>query len=108
MARLLQAKRKGQLKDRYMLLFDAMDLDSSGFVDVEELVLTLSKQPRKQQGGSYDKLATVQLRAIDQDKDGLISLSEWMTWATNRGDLDEMVAQNFHCFERSFGGPFNI
>jgi hypothetical protein len=83
--RLLQFKRKGQLRDRYMLLFDAMDADGgllgglvlfpnphsaagSGMVSIDELVRTLSKQPRG--GGDavkIDKLAEIQLKAMDDD-----------------------------------------
>jgi len=106
--RLQQLKRKGNLRDRYMLLFDVMDSDNSGSISLEELVVTLEKQPRTVQGGSVDQLASIQLLAMDHDQDGAISMSEWMTWATNRGDLDEMVAHNFHCFERSFGEPFGV
>ena len=45
---------------------------------------------------------------MDEDEDGQISLAEWLTWAEGRGDLDQMVALNFHNFERKFGAPFGV
>jgi len=117
--RLLQYRRKGVLSDRYVLLFDAMDTDASGNVSIEELVNVMNRLPAATTGSGppsksarerteVDRLASLQLQAMDEDEDGQISLAEWLTWAEGRGDLDQMVALNFHNFERKFGAPFGV
>merc|ERR1712166_35814 len=102
---IMDLKRRGHLRDRYIEVFDALDVDGDGSLQLEEVV----KLVEKSRGAAlFDEvqvgeLARMQLNAMDKNADGEVSLSEWLRWIQARGDLDEMSARNYHHFNEMFG-----
>lgn len=103
--KLMTIRNRGLLRDRHMALFDAIDSDGNGALDIDELIrlvacsgtLVLFGEERR------NELAESQLRSIAHDCNGQIHLAEWLRYAQMRGELEEMNARNCHYFEEMYG-----
>eukprot|EP00658_Telonema_sp_P-2_P008144 TRINITY_DN13057_c0_g1_i3.p1 TRINITY_DN13057_c0_g1~~TRINITY_DN13057_c0_g1_i3.p1 ORF type:complete len:205 (-),score=48.72 TRINITY_DN13057_c0_g1_i3:283-897(-) len=106
---LMKMKRRGSLRDRYIALFDAIDANGDGFLDTNEMkqMVQVTEKMSFFDEVQQSELAAAQLNAVDKSGDGVIVLSEWLRYVQLRGELDEMLARNYHYFDRVFGG-YNI
>jgi len=81
-------------------MFVAYDTDGNGFLDAEEIttVLEVLKKSMKQRGMSDRKAikeAAALVRTLDENKDGKITLQEWMEVGKQTGLVQELLGPNF-------------
>lgn len=70
----------GDLKTKIQLTFDLYDMDKNGYLDKEEVKITV-KALMKMLGGEtedLDEMAEMQFSLLDTNKDGLISQEEFV------------------------------